>query len=267
MRMPVNVAAGGSWVAHLGLSGRNRIVFLAVALAVASLGALMLVARPFSMPSSDEEHDVRFPKFVFPSAGNADRMIEMQVLDFRKCGTYYLSLPEKCLIDGGYVSRFEFPSQPSAQRLAGLVRPAAVAVELPVVGISEAQRQVEFKIPQPSWLPSGLTLRGAHVAPPNWAQIFYGLAEASAGGTGIEINEGFKEGNYLYPDDAKQSVTIDGQTGVCMQGSWNERQEWVALADAGALEWSANGFSYHIGHFGLGLSCENLVRIAQSLEK
>ncbi len=190
----------------------------------------------------------------------------MQVLDFRKCGTYYLSLPEKCLIDGEYVSRFEFPSQPSALRLAGLVRPAAVAVELPVVGIDEAQRQVEFEIPQPRWLPAGLTLQGAHVAPPNWAQIFYGLADASAGGMGIEINEGSKEGNYLYPDDAKQSVTIGGQTGVCVQGSWNERQEWMALSDAGALEWSANGFSYHIGHFGLGLSCENLVRIAQSLK-
>ena len=266
MRMLVNVAAEGSRVAQLGLTGRNRIVLLGVALASSSIAAFMFIARPFSLPSSNEEQATRSSRIVFTSSDNADRMIEMQVLDFRKCGTYYLSLPEKCLIDGEYVSRFEFPSQPSALRLAGLVRPAAVAVELPVVGIDEAQRQVEFEIPQPRWLPAGLTLQGAHVAPPNWAQIFYGLADASAGGMGIEINEGSKEGYYLYPDDAKQSVTIGGQTGVCVQGSWNERQEWMALSDAGALEWSANGFSYHIGHFGLGLSCENLVRIAQSLE-
>jgi hypothetical protein len=83
---------------------------------------------------------------------------------------------------------------------------------------------------------------------------------------GIEINEGSIEGKYLYPDDAKQSVTIGSQTAVCVQGSWNERQEWLELADAGALEWSANGFSYHIGHSGLSLSCDDLIRIAQSLE-
>ncbi len=151
-------------------------------------------------------------------------------------------------------------------RLAGLVQPTAVAIELPVVGIEEAQRQVEFEIPQPSWLPAGLTLQGAHVDPPNFAHIFYGFADGSAGGLEIEINEGSIEGKYLYPDEAKQSITIDGQTGVCVRGSWNERQEWLALADAGALEWSANGFWYRIGHSHLGLSCENLVRIAQSLE-
>ncbi|MCH8341575.1 MAG: hypothetical protein IIA51_08485 [Chloroflexi bacterium] len=151
-------------------------------------------------------------------------------------------------------------------QLQGLLQPTSVAIELPVVGIDEAQRQVEFKIPQPSWLPAGLTLQGAHVDPPNWAHIFYGFADASAGGLGIEINEGSNEGNYLYPDEAKQSITIGGQACVCVQGSWNERQEWVASADAGALEWSANGFWYRIGHSHLGLSCENLVRIAQSLE-
>ncbi len=176
MRMMGNVAAQGSRAAQLSFTGRNRIVLLGVALAAFSIAAFIFIARPLSMPSSDEEHDVRFPKFLFPSAGNADRVIEMQVLDFRKCGIYYLTFPEKCLIDGEYVSRFEFTSQPSARQLVGLVRPAAVAVELPVVGIGEAQRQVEFKIPQPSWLPAGLTLQGAHVAPPNWAQIFYGLA-------------------------------------------------------------------------------------------
>ena len=151
-------------------------------------------------------------------------------------------------------------------QLQGLLRPTSVAIELPVVGIDEAQRQVEFEIPQPSWLPAGLTLQGAHVDPPNWAHIFYGFADASAGGLGIEINKGSSEGKYLYPDEAKQSITIGGQAGVCVQGSWNERQEWLALADAGALEWSANGFWYRIGHSHLGLSCENLVRIAQSLE-
>ena len=266
MRMLVNIAAGESRVAQLGLTGRNRIVLLGVALAASSIAAFMFIARPFSLPSSNEEQAIRSSWIVSTSADNADRMIEMQVLDFRKCGTYYLAFPEKCLIDGEYVSRFEFPSQPSAQRLAGLVRPAAVAIELPVVGIDEAQRQVEFKIPQPSWLPAGLTLQGAHVDPPNWAQIFYGLADASTGGLGIEISKGSREGYYLYPDDAKQSVTIGGQTGVCVQGSWNEQGEWMASADVGTLEWSASDFSYHIGHSGLGLSCDDLIRIAQSLK-
>jgi hypothetical protein len=134
------------------------------------------------------------------------------------------------------------------------------------VSIDDAQSQVAFKIPKPSWLPEGLILQGAHVDPPKWAQTFYGYADGSVGGLGIEIIIGSKQGNYQYPDAAKQPVLVGAQSGFCVHGSWNKRYEWVETADAVTLEWSTNDFSYHIGHSGLGLTCEGLIRIAQSLE-
>ncbi len=150
-------------------------------------------------------------------------------------------------------------------QLGWLVRPTAIAIELPVVGVDDAQRKVGFDIPEPTWLPTGLVLQGAHVDPPNWTHIFYGPADGSPRGLGIEISTGPKEGGYDYPDTAMRSVSVSGYSGICVQGSWNERQEWVASADAGALEWSTGDFWYRISHSGIGLSCENTVRIARSL--
>jgi hypothetical protein len=135
------------------------------------------------------------------------------------------------------------------------------------VSLAEAQRQVPFAIPRPTWLPEGLILKGAHVSPPNWAQTFYGRAEGGDGGFGIETTYGLHEGGYFYPDAAKQQVIVNGQSAICVQGAFNDLQgrEWNDAADTGALEWSANGFTYHIGHSGLGLTCNDLIKIAESL--
>ncbi len=141
---------------------------------------------------------------------------------------------------------------------------------LPAVSLAEAQRQVPFAIPLPTWLPEGIVLLGAHVSPPDWAQTFYGRAEGrddefDDGGFGIETTYGPYEGGYTYPDASKQPVMVNGQPAICIQGAWNEWQEWNGAADTGALEWSANGFTYHIGHSNLGLTCSDLIKIAESL--
>jgi len=137
---------------------------------------------------------------------------------------------------------------------------------LPAISLEEAQKQVSFTIPQPKWLPDGLALKGAHVSSPNWAQYFYSRAEGGDSGLGIEVTQGASQSQYLFPDDAKQPVKVNGQSAFCVQGSWNERQEWISTADAGHLEWSANSFLYTIGHSGLGLACSDLIKIAESLK-
>ncbi len=157
----------------------------------------------------------------------------------------------------------------TAMPSAGAVAPEIpVEIEervIPVVSLAEAQRQVSFTIPQPRWLPDGLELKSAHVSPPNWAQTFYGRTNGGEGGFGIETTQGPREGGYVYSEAAKQQVTVNGRAAICVQGAWNEHQEWMDTADAGALEWSANGFTYHIGYSHLGLSCGDLIRIAKSL--
>ena len=137
---------------------------------------------------------------------------------------------------------------------------------LPAVSLEEAQKQVSFVMPQPQWLPDGLVLTGAHVSPPNWAQQFYSRADGGTSGLGIEVTQGASQSQYVFPDDAKQPVQVNGQSAFCVQGSWNERRDWISTADAGHLEWSANGFLYTIGHSGLGLVCNDLIKIAESLK-
>lgn len=138
---------------------------------------------------------------------------------------------------------------------------------LPVISFEEAQEQVSFVIPQPKWLPDGLVLKGSHVSPPNWAQYFYSRADGGEGGLGIEVTQGASQSQYVFPATATQPVKIKGQSAFCAQGSWNEKQEWIGTADAGHLEWSANGFLSTISHSGLGLSCNDLIKIAESLQE
>jgi hypothetical protein len=136
---------------------------------------------------------------------------------------------------------------------------------IPVVNPTEAQRQLPFHIPQPTWLPEGLILKGAHVDPPNWANVFYGRAEGGEAGFGFEIHFGPREGGYVYADSAKRKVLVSDQPATCVRGAWNERGEWNDSADATTLEWSANGFDYHMSQSELDLTCDDLIRIAESL--
>jgi hypothetical protein len=136
---------------------------------------------------------------------------------------------------------------------------------VPAIGLDQAQTQVSFAIPQPKWLPEGLVRQGSHVSPPDWAQTFYARAGGGEGGLGIEVTQGATHSLYVFPAAAKQSVTVNGQAAVCVQGSWNEKKQWMATADAVDLEWSANGFLYTIGGSGLGLNCNDLIKIGESL--
>jgi hypothetical protein len=144
---------------------------------------------------------------------------------------------------GMWLASSALSPQPSA--------PIAVEREIPAINLPEAQAQISFAIPKPEWLPEALILKGSHVNPPDWAQTFYGYPEGGDGGLGIEATRGGTTSQYDFPDEAKQPVTIDGQSGVCIAGGWDENLVWNNEADSGALEWAADGFFYHIGHSGL----------------
>lgn len=166
------------------------------------------------------------------------------------------------LLAGGLFAAQQFLNGIRAEQKAA---PRAEVKEIPAISLAEAQKQVSFQIPQPGWLPEGLTLKGAHVNPPNWANVFYGRADGKEGGLGIEVAQGTGQTGYVFPDSAKQPVTVNGQPAIYIHGAWNGQGQWNDNEDAAALEWSANGFAFHLSCSGLGLSRDDVVRIAESL--
>jgi hypothetical protein len=132
--------------------------------------------------------------------------------------------------------------------------------------------KVPFGPAGPHWLPEELLIKDRDITglpktireiygPPIWGEgrVTWGEGEVS-----VETTQGSREPSTPYPEAAQQRVTVNGQPGVCVQGAWDEQGQWQAEADAGALEWSAGGFSYRISHVELGLGCEDLLRVAGS---
>lgn len=143
--------------------------------------------------------------------------------------------------------------------------PVAQGGLIPIVSLAEAQQRVTFHIPQPTWLPAGLTFGGAHVFPPNWAQVFYRPVNGSPGGLGVEITQGKPSGGYVYPPEAVQPVSVNGVSALYAHGTGDPPAKWDAQADAGMLSWEADGFTYVVRASELHLSREELIRVAESL--
>lgn len=125
--------------------------------------------------------------------------------------------------------------------------------------------RIPFKILWPAWSPEGMIL-----IPESWdvtdlprsIRNVYGSPDG--GEVIFETTRGLQENTVPYPNTFTQQVTVNGQPGVCVKGAWDKQGQWRANADAGALEWSANGLSYRISHSGLKLRCEDLLRMAGS---
>ncbi len=165
------------------------------------------------------------------------------------------------VLAGGLFAALQFANGTHTEPNAA---PRAEGREIPAVSLAEAQNQVAFQIPQPGWLPEGLTLKGAHVNPPNWANVFYGRADGKEGGLGIEVAQGTGKTNYVFPDSAKQPVTVDGQPAIYVHGAWNGQGQWNDNADAATVEWSSDGLALRLSCSALDLGRNEVIRIAES---
>ncbi len=166
------------------------------------------------------------------------------------------------VLAGGLFAALQFANGTHTEPNAA---PPAEVREMPAVTLSEAQKQIAFNIPQPGRLPEGLTLKGAHVNPPNWANVFYGRADGKEGGLGIEVAQRTGLPNYVFPDSAKQPVTVDGQPAIYVHGAWNGQGQWNDNADAATVEWSANGLVLRLSCSALGLGRDEVIRMAESV--
>ncbi len=164
-------------------------------------------------------------------------------------------IPDGYSSTGFHPSELLFPSE-GCWEVTGRVGDASLTFVTLVL-------RVPFDPPWPVRLPQGLFHVDTSVDYPPMS-ILYVFASTTEGEVRIETTLGAKESRYRYPD-ATPLFTVWRHPARCVQGARDEQGRWQAGADAGALEWAAGAFSYRISHSGLGLRCEDLLRIAGSL--
>lgn len=93
------------------IDSKRRIAGLLMGIAVVLILGAALVATLNPSPSA-ESPDLApaLPNLLTASQGTETGLL-LLTLDKLKCGTYFLSYPEKCLIDGEYVRRYEYPDR------------------------------------------------------------------------------------------------------------------------------------------------------------
>lgn len=167
------------------------------------------------------------------------------------------------------------PSRP--QPAPGATAVASAAQLVMWEPLAEVQRRTPFPIRAPAWLPDGLVVRGAVAGPayradgvdgPINVRVQYGRADGMTGGLGIEQTATERyQGGYVVPSTKAQSVTVNGRPAVYVRGAWADihTMMWNDATDAAILSWSQDGFTFMIQAGSLGLSRDDLIRIAESL--
>ncbi len=142
------------------------------------------------------------------------------------------------------------------------------------LGLDEAQRQVTFPIRVPTWLPTGLTLRGVLVGSSGAVNgvslgvkvlTSYRAAGGGAGGLHIDQLTGAPAGGYGIPATQTRPTLVSGHPATYARGAWQQDGRWDATADAGTLSWADGAFTYVVQYSALGLSEADLLRLAQGL--
>ncbi len=135
----------------------------------------------------------------------------------------------------------------------------------PSLTLEEAQQQVSFLIRTPAWLPGDVVYRGALVAPDGTVVVSYRGVDDPSKGMFIQMQQGAAAGGYAVPSSAAQQVRVGGHAAVYARGSWDRSGNWNRKADAGLLSWQQDGMTYVLSSSGLGLSRNDMIRIAESL--
>lgn len=191
----------------------------------------------------------------------------------------------------GMIQRFgmvSVPLQPSDGTTSSEAAPVTPLSMSPAqrarpISIEAAQRQVPFHILQPSWLPESLGFTGALVgrgpfgadagesieeakakAPIQVLLIYRPTMNADANVT-LQISDGKLSGGYGFPRERMQDVIVNGKPAVYVKGSWNEKSEWNDQVDAANLSWEDSDFTYVLSQYQLGLSPDEMIRIAESI--
>ncbi len=177
------------------------------------------------------------------------------------------------LLPFGWVQRFgavligPTPSPTPHRSASGKAPTASQPQAMPHLTFEQAQQLAGFRIPQPSYLPPGITFRFAFATlDHSTVGLSYGRADRPSGGVGLQIEQGSPVGGYMFPASAATTVKVRGRDAVYVQGSWDEHGQWQANADSAFLSWQAGGFTYNLQYSGLGLTRAEMIRIAESVQ-
>lgn len=170
--------------------------------------------------------------------------------------------PLRASIPDGYFGKFQasgliFASE-GCWEVTGRVRDASLTFVTLVI-------KVAFDPRWPAWLPEGLLIADTDTVdyPPRSVRLVFRFPNGDEGEVSIETIQAAQADRGPYPDGTPQ-VTVNGWPGWCVQGARDAQGRWQADMDAGTLAWAAEDLSYRISHAGLGLRCEDLLRIAGS---
>lgn len=181
---------------------------------------------------------------------------------------------------------------PSAMRPATSAKVEPTVQPAPPLTLAEAQLQAPFSIRIPTWLPEGLALVGAYVNIDNGLTagragkpladvtvIYHRTSEPQATTPGemlLIITSRPNPAGFVVPNSRGQEAVIHGQTGIYTHGGWRDDGQgdpgtalgnlrWDDALDEARLSWGEDGLTYTLQAVGLGLSREDMVRIAESL--
>jgi hypothetical protein len=135
--------------------------------------------------------------------------------------------------------------------------PAIVSYDLPLVSVEDALRVLPAQVPQPTWLPADVIVQGARVDPPDWLNLVYTRAGTNKdGGMSFEISRGSRSATTSLNGAETEVVQVNGQTAVYQR---------TVSGSAQRLAWEVDGYSYELSESRLGLTRDELLRVAESI--
>jgi hypothetical protein len=159
---------------------------------------------------------------------------------------------------------------------------------IPPLTLAEAQAQVPFPIPMPALLPERLELWAARVGEGPWGEsvmpdgthvrseipIWVGLFFKPAGDSGYDpeaalslniLDKTGVGGGVGVPAGKDEAVMVNDNPAVFVRGAWQDNGVWDDTADIALLSWEADGFTYTLQSYRLGLTRDELIQIAESI--
>ncbi|MCE1252935.1 MAG: hypothetical protein LWX83_05225 [Anaerolineae bacterium] len=142
-------------------------------------------------------------------------------------------------------------------------------------GIADVERQAEFKVLQPAWIPQILTFSGASYDPAEKiTRLFYQLDESNGLALRQEpsqLSEKCELCGEVGASAAIVNVYINDQPGEYVEGTWNLTDNgpvWEATPYLKTLRWKSGEMAFELLFMGPpdALSQEDLVKIAESLK-
>lgn len=161
----------------------------------------------------------------------------------------------------------------------------------PSMTLEEIQKQFPYKLLVPTWLPDDLSLSHADVfqSSPDENTPGSPCVKLSYRPTSAPLDDprhiSFKVslgeecgGPFLLPAAKEQAVQVNGQPGSFVQGGWRSdgkgdpetayaHLQWDDSIGDAYLAWEQEGLHYFIAALELGLTREEMIRIAESIRE